>query len=122
MGIVYYSSKTTVLADLLFSKTKVNCPPSSSVYSFILVQRNQKLVYLSWLYSCFCELAEPVTIAISHFSPPQVHGVKEDYVATALSEIFEALIFRSFIKFFIFAPNSRIIFKDHEKLCVWIAN
>ena len=31
MGIVYYSSKTTVLADLLFSKTKVNHPPSSSV-------------------------------------------------------------------------------------------
>ena len=30
MGIVYYSSKTTVLANLLFSRTKINHPPSSS--------------------------------------------------------------------------------------------
>ena len=31
MDIVYYNTKTTVLADLLFSRTKVNHPPSGSV-------------------------------------------------------------------------------------------
>ena len=53
MGIVYYSSKTTVLADLLFSKTH---PPSSSVMSQCSKgAAATSILYLTWGFTHFLQ-------------------------------------------------------------------
>ena len=62
MGIVYYSSKTTVLADLLFSKTKVNHPSSSSeVYNW--KAHNVGVVYIMNHFMCLKALVKKLLIS-----------------------------------------------------------